>query len=503
MRTFIGTLSLFLSVALAQAAQVFPASTNGNNVFTGHNTFTQPINGSGSALSNVNTSAHAIVPAGSWVWMGAPVLSSGVASAANLLTSSDGITWNNAGTIRVFDPAQASDLTTLPSPAAYRWVLLQTNGTWWAAVPSSTTLDGHTYGPDKAVISLWQSSDTTNWSKEFSFYPLGRTNSQASIWDCSWFQDSDSAAYLIYSYRTNVSVNSMSCFAVKALDITFTNWGTSFAIDTENYTQNGQVVKTAGGVYRLYFRHRWPGSEWMYDTNSSMAGPFYASKTNVIGAQFDTDAQALDLRLLHEGGNNWTAYVVERLTNTVWRTTSSDDLETFATWDVMTTNTVGPQGIVHAVAGTTNTTVWLGATNNGQVRVAAPLFLANTVQAASGRFVGLVGDTIYSPNSLITPGVVSAGTVIPNSIIATNSDGSLQLNLNNILLDASGNMTALSFAGDGSQLTGLDWNNITGSVPSSKVPGATKTIAVAGPASDTIWLHYTNGVFYGATTNSP
>lgn len=446
------------------------------------------------------TTGKQSMSASNWVWMATAgndysTLSYGdgfsgfSGSAMGLWLSSDGTNWSRAGSALFYNPSQ---YTNAPFKVnAGRFVLLNSRGQWWGANPHDRlSLGGLAQG-----IDLWRSSDLTNWCRETVLYPMGQSNVCGRLFEANWFKDNNNDIYLTFTYGTNCTggtTNSIYC--MKSNDGTLTNWGAAVAIKDTDVTQEGLIVRPTDGIYRLYYRCKWPGLEWLLATNSAnnLTSLFTPCQTNLGWGTFGASADSGGLSLVNVGGTHWRAYThtesgvtSQHPTNELYLD-SLDDLATWsANWQLLTVTNFHGQGIVYGpTAVATNAVYNLGETNQGQVRVRPPILLANSVQAADGIFRnGLVAGSVYAPGSITTGDTLQGGGLV------VRNNGTGQSNVvdlavayflvasANFVIDAAGNIQSGAFIGDGAQLTGLDGGNISAG-----------TVALAR----TVWGSYSN-----------
>jgi hypothetical protein len=436
----------------------------------------------------VSTEAQVINPA-NFVWMaslGAPV---GAGLGVGLWLSSDGTNWSKANTRDVYEPSSYTN--GLAGPVNWRWSLLYTNGQWWGAGPHDTaSTNGLAQGVDLA-----RSTDLTNWVRETVLYPFGTTNGFGRLFGSTWFRDNDGSAYLVLSYGTNAAAIPNQIWAMKNTDGTMTNWGAASLIKDTDVTQEGNVVRGTNGIYQLYYRCKWPSLEWLRATNNNLTSLFALApdaaamrSTNFGWGSFGNGGNSGGLSLLNVGGTHWRAYLQDEAAKGMFYLDSLDDLGTWsANWTVlpMANSNYFGQGIAMAGAqSASNTVFWIGNTNEGQARVLPPLLLAQSVQARDGFFRGgLVAGSVFAPGSITSAGNVQGDSlvlaaskgVVNSNFVDIALGGNILINAQNMVLDENGNFLAGSYAGDGSQLTGLNPNNINSGSPNFKLPILTKT----------------------------
>lgn len=113
--------------------------------------------------------------------------------------------------------------------------------------------------------------------------------------------------------------------------------------------------------------------------------------------------------------------------------------------------------------------------------------LPGTIYIQGCRIISLAGNTGYS--------LVQADTIIAGDNYYQTSDGNplftpAAQGAGSLIMTTPQNVGRIDTSGGSITYSNL-WGGITDTVPMTGLGGAT------------LWLHYTNGIFYGATTNSP
>lgn len=477
-------LASFLIVLSSMAATtVFPASTNGNNVFTGNNTFTKPINGDGRALTNVNVSFGTLT--NQWGWIAfRPILSISPNQSQSyqtfLVTSEDGTNFTDT-TIPVYSRNQMANGTNSPNLAkvSVSWF----TNYWVACAPGR--FDGW--------VDFYKSFDLTNWSWFYNLKPLPQLS--GGIADSVLFNDpSTGTNYIVLTFATN-GVNPKSCLLIPANDNTLTNWSPNvYVLENTNYSQSGSIVRDSSGIYHLFYECNLPSTEWLHDTNTTLFTPFWHYKTNFFGT-FSSDAGFVLGKPQFLGGQRWRFYGTENLTNQTWFIDSYDDLNTWSgNWTMVSLTNCG-NGLGIGISWSPSTFSISDPSSKSEI---ANLYSGNarlnSLTAYSLQVSGTVlaqtllslGNADISSNMNVL-GILDAG-------VFNTANQNLNVNAGNLSLDSLGNMITATYSGDGSQLTGFT---------ASQMPGHTTTFPVVGPSSTTVWVHFTNGIFFGVTTNSP
>lgn len=495
MKLFTTVFSLFVcTIVFGQVPYIVNKNGVGTNATLRGTTLTDTIVstnlvGNGSGISNINTSTqspntftpNAYGNGSNFVWMATAgrksILGNSGAGGVGLWLSLDGTNWNKAATRDVFNPNQFTNAFT--GPYNTKWSLLFTNGQWWAASPHDTAgMGGLAQG-----IDLWKTADLTNWTREKILYPMGTTNANGRIFDATWFRDTDSSAWLTFSYATSNTTPDL-IFSIHSLDGSLTNWGAKNLIKDTDVTQEGLVARTANGMYHLFYRCHWGGLEYLRATNNNLTSLFVLAPdaaggavrgTNFGWGSFANNGNAGGLTLLNVGGIHWRAYLTDESaasSTTMSYLDSFDDMATWAAnWTTMATMTnYFGHGVTLAPAASTNILVALGDTNRGQVVIRTPLLKADSVQAGDGLFNGgLLAGSLFTPGMVTAGGFDTKGTFTGDSLSIQSTFGgsnTVDLSAGNIVLDAAGNLLVGSITADGSGLTSMNASSVTNPITS-------------------------------------
>lgn len=459
---------------------------NGSNVVDVVGTLTNNTTGNASTATtatNVATQTSVVNPA-QYVWMASVGTEPNVG--VTLVTSTDGTNFTRAQTPIIFNYDQYTN--SYKGPSNRRWSLIETNGQWFSA----SAHDGRFGSASSGDIDIWRSGDLTNWTRAAVISAtLGGAVTNIT-YGVNWYRDNDGSAWIIASTDTNALLSgSAHIWTMKATDSTLTNFTSPNVIKVGDVSQEGFMVRGTNGVYKLYYRCRWPGLEWLLATNSAnnLTTIFSACQTNLGWGTFGASADAGGLSLVKVSGTHWRAYSYSESAGTNYFTDSFDDLATWANWSQLSGvpnyvtgesySGVYGSGITlspTSPAGATNRLQTLGSDTVYTSAIDSPLLKARTVNAGNVAVTGGgVFGSLFSAGTITGGGDVRAKHVRSSHFVSLAGDGTT---VDAELLDGVWNAVGFVgiFVGDGSGITGLNASALaTGYVPRPVTNSAVKT----------------------------